>query len=29
VQELTVRWPNGKVTRRANLAADRIVTVGP
>jgi hypothetical protein len=26
---LIVRWPNGKVTRRRGIAADRIVTVAP
>ena len=29
VKELTVRWPDGRVTRRQNVAADRIVTVTP
>src|SRR5215467_6514886 len=29
VGELTVRWPNGRVTRRRDIAADRIVTVAP
>ena len=29
VSELIVRWPNGKVTRRRDLAADRILIVKP
>jgi hypothetical protein len=29
VRVLTVRWPNGKVTRQRDIAADRIVTVAP
>jgi hypothetical protein len=29
VGALTVRWPNGKVTRKRDIAADRIVTVAP
>ena len=29
VGKLTIRWPDGRVTRLANLAADRIVTVAP
>ena len=29
VKELTVRWPGGRVSRLAHLAADRIVTVTP
>ena len=27
LRELIVRWPNGKVTRRAGVAADRILTL--
>jgi hypothetical protein len=29
VGALTIRWPNGKVTRRRDIPADRIVTVAP
>jgi hypothetical protein len=29
VRSLTVRWPGGRVSRLANLAADRIVSVAP
>ena len=29
VSELTVRWPDGRVSHLANVAADRIVTVAP
>jgi len=29
VDELIIRWPNGKVTRRRDIAADRLVTVTP
>jgi len=29
VRNLTIRWPNGRVSHLANLAADRIVTVAP
>ena len=29
VANLTIRWPNGQVTRLANVAADRIVAVAP
>jgi hypothetical protein len=29
VKELTVRWPDGKVTRRENVAADQILTLSP
>jgi hypothetical protein len=29
VKELIVRWPNGKVTRRAGVAADQILNVQP
>ena len=29
VSELTVRWPDGTVTRERNVAANQIVTVGP
>ena len=29
VGELTVRWPDGKVTQQHDIAADRIVTVAP
>jgi hypothetical protein len=29
VKELIVRWPDGKVTRRQGVAADRIVAVTP
>ena len=29
VKELIVRWPDGRVTRRQDVAADRIVAVTP
>ena len=29
VSKLTIRWPDGRVSHLANLAADRIVTVAP
>jgi hypothetical protein len=29
LKELLVRWPNGKVTRQTNVAADQILTVSP
>jgi hypothetical protein len=29
IPELTIRWPDGKVSELANLSADRIVTVAP
>ena len=29
VSKLTIRWPDGRVTHLANLAADKIVTVAP
>jgi hypothetical protein len=29
VSKLTIRWPDGRVSRLANLAANRIVTVAP
>ena len=29
VGKLTIRWPDGRVSQLANLAADRIVTVTP
>ena len=29
VKQLDVRWPDGKVTRQRDIAADRIVTVAP
>jgi hypothetical protein len=28
VDRLAVRWPNGSMTRRSNLAADRLLTIG-
>jgi Na+-translocating ferredoxin:NAD+ oxidoreductase RnfD subunit len=29
VKELIVRWPNGKITRRANVTADQILKLNP
>jgi hypothetical protein len=29
VESLTIRWPDGRLTRLANVASDRIVTVSP
>ena len=29
LKELIVRWPDGKITRRTRVAADRILTVSP
>jgi ASPIC and UnbV/FG-GAP-like repeat len=29
IKLLTIRWPDGTITRRADIAADRIVTIAP